>query len=110
MDEYRHEWEDYRKRVLLFLVVWLGPILFGFFASLLFRKISLADTPAFWLGGVWIVLWLSSYFRICAWKCPCCKEYFIGRWWNGNVPLFRKCAHCGLPKPRGILFGFRWEN
>ena|SRR5882724_2001196 len=110
MNEYRQEWEKYRKVVLVFLLVWLGFIPFGLFAAFLSNRIFHTDTLAFWLAGAWIVFWLASYFRICAWKCPRCGEYFIGRWWNGNVPLFRKCAHCGLPKPRGVLLGFRWKN
>jgi len=101
-NSYEENWEDYKKRYNLFLIVLFAffPIAFAldwlcvrFFDS----KILLIIASIIWLIGIIIV-----YFRFAFWECPKCKKPFflvvISSFPIGYNFLTNKCLRCGLPK------------
>lgn len=96
---YAEQWEDYRKRRLMFWCVYLGggPVALTITALLsqVFTK-EIVDRVFFILGGAWWLGVIVTGYRLMGWRCPRCDNYyFVGLIRN---PFARQCQHCGLKK------------
>src|ERR1700683_4611951 len=109
MDDYRQQWKQYRRRYVYFVAIFVlfVPAVMGL--AILSSKVFHADAAVPYIAGFWMALWVFSGLRVNAWPCPRCRKCFIGYWWFGN-PLMnaavRRCAHCELPRPEGLLSVF----
>jgi hypothetical protein len=101
METYTEQWNRYRRRRLLCFVLFLMFVPVGMAAMELSWKMLRTAKPGFAVAIVWVLLLLSSSLWLLAWPCPRCGKTYIGNWFNGNLFLFRKCVHCGLPKFAG---------
>jgi hypothetical protein len=95
--DYISAWKDYRRRRLLWFVVWLGGVPIVFAISYPLMQLLHSDLPFYIFGGGWMVLFLIVSMRLEWFKCPRCHHWFFMTWWYHN-PLSRRCVHCGLPK------------
>jgi len=106
MNEYSQEWKRYRRLVIYWVAIFAAYVPVVMTVSVLFEKLFHSDAAFPYVAGFWACLWVASFLRICAFPCPRCGECFIGSWWFGNFFLFRKCAHCGLPRDPSVLAVF----
>jgi hypothetical protein len=108
MNEYRQQWQQYRRRWVYFVAIFalFVPVVMGLttLTSMLFHT----EAPFPYIAGFWAALWIFSLLRISAWRCQRCRECFVGSWWIGglNSGAVRRCVHCGLPKPERLLSVF----
>lgn len=92
---FKSNWEDYKKRRLIFRVIFLSYIpaelLIGVPLSRAHHSIP------FVLFIIWGAGFVFSRTYMSVWKCPRCKRKFFmkGLYYNGFA---RKCLHCKLPK------------
>jgi hypothetical protein len=77
---YAEQWEDYRKRRLIFLSVWLGWVPVGLTVVVLLSQVftkEIVDRAFFAFFGIWgLVFWWTGY-RLIYWRCPRCDNYYF---------------------------------
>ncbi len=67
----------------------------------------LSSMPAVWFGGKLGVPFgltvvpsclgaLCGMMRVYSFRCPRCRDIFVGVWMNHNI-LANRCVHCGYP-------------
>jgi hypothetical protein len=101
--DYTAAWRDFRRRRLIYWVVFLGyvPGAFALFVGVglpISAFIGIAPDYFFYaIAGSWMLAWLISGLRARLFPCPRCHKWFFATWWYSN-PFARKCVHCGLPK------------
>ena len=105
--DYGEQWEKYRRLWIYWVAIFAGFVPVVMALTIASSKILHTDALFPYIGGFWAALWIFSGLRINAWQCPRCRKCFIGRWWYGNAFVFKRCAHCGLPRPKNILSVFR---
>jgi|SRR6185369_8411604 len=90
-------WQDYRRRRLRFLVVWLtyvpGVLIVGYPLTRAFGS----DIPIYLVAGAWMLAFVFSAGHMESFSCPRCHRAFFCASWFHN-PLARRCVHCGFPK------------
>jgi hypothetical protein len=91
-------WQDYRRRRLWFLVIWLGG-----FAAVVILIYSLAtvipsDLLFYLIGGSWGMGFLVASLRLSYFRCPRCHKWFFLRPFIIHNPFAQRCVHCRLPK------------
>jgi hypothetical protein len=96
---YSEAWNDYRKRRLVFVAVWLSYVPGLWVAAV---PISLltgikSDYFGYPFMAAWMLAFLIIGLRLAMFRCPRCGNHFFTSWWQGN-PFARKCLHCHLPK------------
>jgi hypothetical protein len=94
---YEAQWQDYRRRSRLGLLLFLGYVpgvaLLGLPLTLLFSS----GIPILVVAGAWMLALSVIGNRGLAWRCPRCGEHFFrGSWYYNSFA--RRCVHCGLPK------------
>jgi hypothetical protein len=97
---YAEQWNEYRKRRLMFWSVWLGGTpLIAVVGILLSRLLpgNLADPMFLAIAGAWMLAFAAAGIRVTYWRCPRCRRYFSQRGMFVNQ-LGRRCQHCGLEK------------
>jgi hypothetical protein len=104
---YQDQWSSYyserRRRLarLFWLAVGLGV------GSLLFTVVGGRHRPLAYIVAVPLTIlliampaqWFIFVWRIRAWACPRCGEYFFTSTLVNN-PFGRRCRHCGLVRPK----------
>jgi hypothetical protein len=90
--DYAAQWQDLRRRIVIFFVCWLG----GFVAIVVMSRLN--GDNAKYLFPLWAIAFYVSGARWSMFRCPRCGEpYFKPNAWGVNQFL-RKCPHCGLRK------------
>jgi hypothetical protein len=96
---YKTKWRDYRKRGILFLMVFLT-----FFATVPLIGVPLeyllkTEIPVYFVAISWMIAFVVTGWRLAYWKCPRCNNWFFAKGLLGFYcnPLARRCLHCGLP-------------
>jgi hypothetical protein len=97
MLSYKRQWQEYRKRNLIFLIVSLsyipGVALIGVPLSRLLKSENII--------GVVAIMWMIAFAVIGMyrnlWKCPRCRKPFFLKGWYHNT-FAGRCVNCGLPK------------
>lgn len=93
---YLANWQDYKRRRLLFLLIWVtyipGVFLLGYLLSLLFGS----GTTFLVVAGIWMLAFIVSANYMTRFRCPRCRARFFAKTWY-NIPLARRCVHCKLP-------------
>ena len=99
-------WRDYRKRTIVFWVVFLSyvpgvaAIFFAIGPSLAALTGIKPDNIGMMIALCWMIAFAIAGFRLSLFRCPRCGEPFFSTWWYGNL-FARQCVHCGLPKWAG---------
>jgi len=101
--DYTADWHDYRKRRLVFWVLFLGlvPGVIILFAviGMPISAVTGIDRLYFfyWIAGLWMLMLVVARFRSSWFKCPRCHNLFFVKHFH-RLPFISKCLHCGLPK------------
>jgi hypothetical protein len=84
MSGYQLQWRQYRRLWIFWVTIFASfvPVTLGL--TILSHRLFRTDAPAPYIAGFLISLWLFFLIRICMGEC------FIGRWWYGTFPSFRK--------------------
>jgi len=91
---YHQQWQDYRKRGLLFWFFFLSFIPAVALTGLLLKSIGAAVVAAI----LWAVAITVTGIYKTRWKCPRCHQPFQ-TWEPGNpAAIGISCMHCGLPR------------
>ena len=97
---YAEQWDDYRKRCLMFWSIWLGGFLgVAAVCSLLnlVMRGGIVDIVSLVIAGAWMLAFAVASIRLTYWRCPRCHHYyFVGTLMVNQ--LARRCLHCGLQK------------
>ncbi len=94
---YADAWIDYRKRVRLFWLTWLGGFAVVVTLGWLLSSLIESDWLLLALGALWAASFLCVAIRLQYFRCPRCKgRFFFGSWYYW--PFARSCVHCALPK------------
>jgi hypothetical protein len=98
--KYEVEWQDLRRRIRLFWIVWLGYLPGVLLIAFVLHKMSpgLSDRAVPWIAGAWMIAFVSGSFYRTAFRCPRCREWYFWGWIQN--PFRRKCGHCGLRRWR----------
>ncbi len=105
--DYSADWEEYRRLVLKFFLIWLGYVpatgAFALVVDFMFHTF----VPAFIFALAWVIWFLAAACEMCQFQCPRCGENFgskPGIWHVHWGPLARRCQSCGLRKfaPNGL--------
>jgi hypothetical protein len=101
--DYAAAWRDYRKRAIIFWVIFLS-YLPGVGVIFLMIGPSLAawtgiklDNVGLMIALCWMIAFAIAGFRLSLFRCPRCGNSFSWGSWHTNI-FARKCLHCGLPK------------
>src|SRR5580704_4111680 len=94
---YSAAWQDYRRRVTWFFVIWLGGLPVVFILNYALMKVTNSDVPFGVMAIGVIVGFLVSAIRLSYFKCPRCNEPFFKTFFYHN-PFASRCVHCQLPK------------
>ena len=97
---YAEQWQNYRKRRLMFWSVLLGGFLFVAFLGIVLSQMlptNIVDPAILILGGAWMLAYAVVGIRLSYWRCPRCRRYYFGGALMVNQ-LARRCRHCGLQK------------
>ena len=98
MQNYEKDWQDYRHRRNVFLLVFLGSVPVVSLVEVLGEKLFHTFRPAFVAASLWMAWFVYCGVRASRWRCPRCGNWFYGSWWYSLWPLAWHCVHCGLPK------------
>lgn len=101
---YAEQWEEYRKRRLMYLIFFLGsptPFIVMVLLSQVFhdefaRNVEIVDRAYFTMYGLWGIVLCWSWIRLIYWRCPHCDNYYFARLTSN--PFAQRCLHCGLKK------------
>lgn len=101
--DYSAAWHDYRRRRLVFWILFLGfvPGVWGIFWGI-GRPLSAMSgiKPDYFfypIAGAWMLAFVIASIRLGLFACPRCRNWFFSTWWSRN-PDAKTCVHCGLPK------------
>ncbi len=99
MPNYNKEWDDYRKRNRVYLIVSFLLVPGFFMCMALFHSTPFMFVK--FLIILVIIIWaLIGYIlgmRVSYWKCPRCNKNYFGECHFTNQ-FKKKCVNCGLPK------------
>jgi hypothetical protein len=99
---YAPAWREHDRRLLLFLLTWIGAALTGSgvfaVAERLGRDKAVAERWLLWSVPIVLGMCMVTSTLFYAWHCPRCHERFFRTRWRQAFFLARKCMHCGLPK------------
>jgi hypothetical protein len=97
---YAEQWDNYRKRLLMFWSILLGGFLFVAVVGILLSQVlpaNMADPIIYAMCVAWMLAYAVAGIRLTSWRCPRCrKEYFVGAILVNQ--LASRCLHCGLKK------------
>jgi hypothetical protein len=93
---YEQQWREYRKRCIIFLIIFATCIP----AVVLVENLLHSDTVFFIVSFVGMLAFFVAGIRILTWPCPRCGKsfYVYGSIWRSNPFFTGRCLHCGLPK------------
>lgn len=92
-----NKWSEYRTRFRMFLLAWLGGIIFAFFGILIALRLTGELWTVYLIFSLWVIGFVHTGFRLNAFLCPRCGKRYFGNWFYCNH-LRKTCDHCGLPK------------
>jgi hypothetical protein len=97
-DDYREQWQRYRKLRNLFMWIFLGyfPVVFAF--TVIVSKLFHSLAPGFLLAGGWMLALVVVGTRLSEWWCPRCGKWYSATWGYNKGFFARKCVNCGLLK------------
>src|SRR4051812_20233084 len=97
-DSHAVQWQDYDRRKLVCLIVFLTLIPAAITFSALARSINVqSDNVELIVFLVWGAGYLASSYYLSSWRCPRCWNSFCWKWGTSN-PFARRCVHYGLRK------------
>lgn len=99
-ENYEAAWEEYRRKRMLYWIVWaafIPVILFAnSFPAMPLPK-SIDARLVFFV--LWGIVWIIAGNNIRLWRCPRCHNHFHRIWLGlGGTVLTQRCVHCGLRK------------
>jgi ribosomal protein S27AE len=90
----REALHEYRKRNLVFFVLFLGWVPFGVCVVGPLGRYFNSEGLARALVTVWFMAIAASAIWRLNWICPRCGKKFYTKWWYKNVATL-KCVNCG---------------
>lgn len=101
---YDSEWNDLRRRLLIFWIVFLSYVPGVLVLVLSARSLapSLDDQAPQWIAGMWLGAFAVAGVYRSLFRCPRCRRRFFCSWWYSN-PYARKCVHCRLRRWSGLV-------
>ncbi len=97
---YAEQWNEYRKRLLMFWSMWLGGIPLVAGVGILLSQVlpgNLVERIFPAIAGAWMLAFAAAGIRLTYWRCPRCRRFFFERGMFVNQ-LGRRCLHCRLKK------------
>ena len=94
---YEAQWNEYRKRRLVFVLLAATYIPAQFVISLPLSRALGSDSVIPIVAVLWIAAFGVAGMRLSRWPCPRCgKPFHLTQ--RRYKSFARKCVHCGLPK------------
>ena len=90
----KEELQEYRKRNILFWVLFLGFIPAAVFVALPLGRLLNSNGVAEVLIAGWFMGVVAAAIWRLNWTCPRCNKNFYRRWWYKNAFAIR-CVNCG---------------
>lgn len=94
---YQEQWDEYKKRRRIFILVWLLYLPVAGGIALFFKKMFGSEELILPVVFAWMVFFLIAGLRMTFWKCPKCGNSFFFKFSEINI-FPQKCVHCGLKK------------
>ena len=93
------EWQDYRRRLMQFLLVF-PTSMFAIWALVWLLSIIAPFEVVQWVYAILLVCFMLAFVttivRLQAFRCPRCGNRFFMGWYRN--PFAKRCLRCGLPK------------
>ena len=81
-----------------FLLLWLGFLPATGILEGLFARITRWPGIETVLASAWVVVFGYIAIRLALWRCPHCRNRFVGQEWYGPDLAAWECGHCGLER------------
>lgn len=99
-NEYKTQWNDYRKRSRIVFALFLGYIPGVFILGFPLTKLLKSEIPFYIVALTWMATTVGAWIHLILFRCPRCRERFMMNKYF-VVASGRKCPYCGLKKYDG---------